>query len=267
MFLGGEPLKTFYLASRYHIPKRRVLATIMVAKFQELGGLILSMLGATALFIWHADDLTRGFDIFLIALLAMLVGLFSLTLYAFVRRSQPLVVFLTFLARCRIFPRLIAKLLILAAELEELIHQTLTNHFRILLLSQVITCFSAVTIFFRPWLFFHALPHLAIGFDQLCALFVITNLVNSLTLIPGGLGLFEATMVGYASLAQWGDDKGAALALITRVADLTFILMGGCFIFYHGLAHMARRRDAALVPTDSFSLQMPEPPPDAGLER
>src|SRR5919106_5148963 len=110
MFLGGEPLKTFYLASRYQIPKRRVLATIMVAKFQELGGLILSMLIGAALFIRHADYLTIGFDVLLITLLAVLVCLFSLTLYAFVRRGQPLVIFLTLLARCRIFPRLIAKL-------------------------------------------------------------------------------------------------------------------------------------------------------------
>lgn len=266
MFLGGEPLKTFYLASRYQIPKRRVLATIMVAKYQELGGLMLSMLVGTALFIWHVDYLTPWFDILLITLLAVLVSLFGLTFYAFVRRGRPLVIFLTFLVRCRIFPRLFERLLTLAADLEDLIYQTLTNRPRVLLVSQAITCFSAITIFMRPWIFFRALPHFTIGFDQLCALFVITNLVNAFTIIPGGLGLFEATLVGYASLAQLGDDKGAALALISRIADLIFLIIGGCLIFHHGLEHIARSRDTAFVPADTSSPPMSAPPPHDGDE-
>jgi uncharacterized protein (TIRG00374 family) len=159
---------------------------------------------------------------------------------------------------------LLEKLLNLAAELEELIYQTLTNRPRVLLLPQAINCFSAITIFIRPWIFFRALPHLTIGFDQLCALYVITNLVNAFTIVPGGLGLFEATMVGYASLAQLGDDKGAALALISRIADLSFVIIGGCLIFYHGLERIARSRNTAFVPTDTPSLPMSAPPPDDG---
>ena len=159
-----------------------------------------------------------------------------------------------------------AKLLHPAAELDDLVYHTMTHRPRVLLLSQVITCLSAVTLFLRPWLFFRALPHPSIGFEQLCILFVITNLVNSLTIVPGGLGLFEATMVGYASVAHLGDDKGAALALITRIADLTFLIIGGCLIFHYGLARMACRREPAFAPSDASPLRIPNSSTDDGDE-
>jgi len=143
----------------------------------------------------------------------------------------------------------------------------LTHRPRVLLLSQVVTCFSAVTIFIRPWIFFRALPHLDIGFDQLCALFVITNLVNSLTIIPGGLGLFEATMVGYASLTNLGDATGAALALISRIADLTLLIIGGCLIFYYGLARIARSHETHFESTDTASLPRSDDPSQQADER
>lgn len=261
MFLGGEPLKTFYLAARYQVAKRRVLATIIVAKFQELGGLILSIVAATTLFVWHSDILTIRFEVLLIALLVLLVGLFSLTLYAFAGRNRPLVTLVKLLGRWRIFSPLLAKLLNLAEELEDLIHSTLTHRLRVLLIAQAITCLSSVTIFLRPWIFFRALPELHVSFEQLCALFVITNLVNSLTIVPGGLGLFEATMAGYASLVNLGDDKGVAFALISRVADLTFVVIGVSLIFHRGLSHIARGRNEALTASDSVKLPVVEPPP------
>jgi len=254
-------LKTFYLAARYQIPKRRVLATIIVAKFQELGGLILSMVVAATLFIWQSDILTIRFEVLLIALLVLLVALFSLILYAFAGRNRPLVMLVKLLGRWRIFSHLLAELLNLAEELEDLIHITLTHRLRVLLIAQIITCLSAVTIFLRPWIFFRALPELHISFEQLCALFVITNLVNSLTIVPGGLGLFEATMAGYASLVNLGDDKGVAFALISRVADLTFVVIGMSLIFHRGLAHIARARNGTLTTADTVQLPVVKPPP------
>ena len=37
-YLGGEPLKMIYIAHVCHVPPQRVLAAIIVAKFQEFGG-------------------------------------------------------------------------------------------------------------------------------------------------------------------------------------------------------------------------------------
>jgi uncharacterized protein (TIRG00374 family) len=255
MFLGGEPLKTLYLATVYDAPKGQILATIIVAKFQELGGIILGMVAATALFVWHTDYFTMRLEALLIAALALLIGLFGLTLYTFIGPGKPLVTIVTFLARYHLFPRLMARLIALAHEVEERIRTTLVYRRRVLLLAQIITCFSAVSIFIRPWIFFRALPHVTIGFDQLCVFFVLTNLVNTFTIIPGALGLFEATMAGYAIAAGLGDAEGAAFALVSRLADLTLVTLGVWLIFHHGLTRIVRERKRSHTPTAALQGQ------------
>jgi uncharacterized membrane protein YbhN (UPF0104 family) len=60
--------------------------------------------------------------------------------------------------------------------------------------------------------------------------------VNAFSIIPGGLGLFEATMTGYASAVGLGDDKGAAFAIISRIADLTLLMLGSWLIVHYGLS-------------------------------
>lgn len=66
-------------------------------------------------------------------------------------------------------------------------------------------------------------------------IFVLTNLVNALSLVPGSLGWFEATMAGYASTAGIGDEKGAAFAIVNRIAALTLLVLGGWLIVHSGL--------------------------------
>ena len=84
---------------------------------------------------------------------------------------------------------------------------------------------SAVSIFIRPWIFFWFLPGARPSVEQLCALFVLTNLVNLLTVVPGGLGWFEAAMAGYASATGLGDDRGVGFALVSRMADLRLAVL------------------------------------------
>src|SRR5215510_6612852 len=43
MYLGAEPLKTFYVSHASGETKRKILATIVVSKFQEMGALLVTM--------------------------------------------------------------------------------------------------------------------------------------------------------------------------------------------------------------------------------
>jgi uncharacterized protein (TIRG00374 family) len=240
VYLGGEPLKTVYIAHVCHIPGQRVLATIIVAKFQEFGGLIFGMAMAAALFIWHTDSLPTRSAILLLGVLSGLIGLFGLTLYAFASNLQPIGRLIDYLARCRCLRARMTRWRSPVAEMETLISTTLITRLRVFLLAQGITCLSVISLFIRPWLFFQAVPATRVGFDQLCAIFVLTNVVNALTLVPGGLGWFEATMTGYASAAGIGDAKGAAFALVSRIADLTLLVLGGWLLVHAGLTQLAR---------------------------
>ena len=239
-YLGGEPLKTVYIAHVCQVTTPRVVATIMMAKYQEFGGLVVGMLVATALVVWHTDAVTTRQAALLLAVMVILVALLGLTLYAFAGRFTPLVRLLTCLARWGIFPQKMAQLRAFAAEVEQLIAMALTERTAVFLLAQLITWLSTISLFIRPWLFFWFLPAVRLSVEQLCALFVLTNLVNLLTVVPGGLGWFEATMAGYARATGLGDEKGVAFALVSRMADVTLLTIGCWLIMHAGLSYLAR---------------------------
>jgi uncharacterized protein (TIRG00374 family) len=222
------------------VTTQRVLATISVAKCQEFGGLVVGMLVATAVVVWRTDVFTLPQATLLILVMVILVGLLGLILYACTGRFTPIVTLLTWMARWRIFPQKMEQARTFAAEVEQRIAAALTGHSAVFLLAQSMTALSAVSIFIRPWLFFWFLPVAPLRVDQLCALFVLTNLVNLLTVVPGGLGWFEATMAGYAKATGLGDENGVAFALVSRLADLTLLTIGCWLIVHYGLVHMAR---------------------------
>jgi len=53
-------------------------------------------------------------------------------------------------------------------------------------------------------------------------------------------------MTGYASAAGLGDEKGAAFAVITRIADLLLFMFGSWLIVHYGLTKSVRSHDTAL---------------------
>jgi uncharacterized protein (TIRG00374 family) len=242
MYLGGEPLKMIYVSNVYQVPERRVLATIMAAKFQELASLVLCMIGSTTVLIWHTDYFTKRNEELLVVIMIILAGLCGIILYVFARRFTPLVALIDTLARFGGWQHRIVRLRNLVSDLGDLIYTVFINRAKAFMLAQAITCLSAVSIFLRPWIFFSALPHVDVGFDQFCIIFVLTQLVNMFTIIPGSLGLFEGTMTGYASASGLGDDKGAAFALINRISDLTLVIIGIWLIAHYGLTKVARSR-------------------------
>jgi uncharacterized protein (TIRG00374 family) len=250
-YLGGEPLKMIYIAQVCHIPPQRVLATIIVAKFQEFGGLILGMIVTTGYFIWHTDAFATRNVALLIIMMVILVSLLGITLYTFIGRFKPIVTLLSCLARWRICPQKMVRLQAFTEELGQHISLALTTHISIFFLAQSITCLSAISLFIRPWLFFWFLPETHLSFDQLCALFVLTNLLNLLSVVPGGLGWFEATMAGYASAVGLGEGKGVAFALVSRIADVILLTIGSCLILHYGLSHVVRGQTGERVATDA----------------
>jgi uncharacterized protein (TIRG00374 family) len=220
-----------------------------VAKCQEFGGLVAAMFAATAVVVWRTEVFTMPQATLLILVMVILVGLLGLILYMCAGRCTPLGTLLTWLARWRIFPQKMEQLRTFAAEVEQLIAVALTKHIAVFLLSQSITALSAASIFIRPWIFFWFLPAARLSIEQLCALFVLTNLVNLLTVVPGGLGWFEATMAGYARATGLGDEKGVAFALVSRMADLTLLMIGCWLIVRYGLWHIARSQRGKRQPS------------------
>ncbi len=241
MFLGAEPLKMLYVSKISGEPNRRVLATIIVAKFQEVGALLFTMIVAAAISVWRIE-LTRRQEALLIASMGLLALVFGFALYAFAGNLKPTVRVINFLARVKRWRRRLARLRTRAEEMEVIIHRFFSHHWRTFLAAQAVTLLSAISILMRPWVFFYFLPdRQLLGMEQLCGIFLATNVINSLPHTPGALGTFELGMVGSFALVGLPTDQAAPYSVVNRASDLFFIVLGLWLIFHYGLSSMARR--------------------------
>jgi uncharacterized protein (TIRG00374 family) len=240
MYLGGEPLKVFYIASRYNLPKRRVLATVIVSKVQEFGALILMTIVCAVVAMWRLQVEGR-YRILIIGGTAALLIPFVLLIAAFLGRFNLTVKIVNLLAMFPIARRRLVRWREKAQELELLIHAAFTKKWKTFLLAQGITLTSAAAIAVRPWIYFQFTPNpeiLTVG--NVAMIYLVTNLANSITILPGALGFFEGGMLGYFEAAKLGAERAAAFAIIARIADVMFVVSGIWLIVHLGLSRMAK---------------------------
>lgn len=247
MYLGAEPLKTFYIGQVSGEPKRRILATIVVSKFQEMGALLFTMVLAAGIAVWKID-FPRQQEIAVLTALFTLLGLFLLAVYGFVTNRQPTVKVINFLARYGRSSRFgrwrrkLARLRTRAEEMEHVIHTAFTKRWRMFVLTQAITTLSALSVLLRPWLYFYfSARHEYVAFEKLSAVYIVTNLINMLPHTPGALGVMEGGMLGLFKILNLGDGTDAgAYQMVARMADVVLIIFGGWLIFHYNLQAMAR---------------------------
>jgi hypothetical protein len=243
MFIGAEPLKLYYVAHRHGEEKARILATIIVCKFQEVGAILFVMIVAGAISLVRID-FGRSQAIVLVVAMAVVVLLFALLLYAFLGNFKPTVKAINLLARMGVAKRRLARARTKAEEMEQLIRLSFTKRWKTFVLAQAVTLLSAASILMRPWIFFHFAtpedPYLPT--EKLCAIYVVTNLINSLPHTPGGLGIFEGGMVAlFDFVLGLGKENAAAFSVVNRAADVFLLLLGAWLIIHSGLQAMARR--------------------------
>ncbi len=241
IYLGGEPLKMVYVAGVHGEKKRRVLATIIVGKFQEFGALLLILLIAAGISVWRIG-FTRRQEIILIGSMLVFTVTFGLMLYAFAGNFKPTVKLINMLAAAGVAKRKLARLRTRAEEMEHLIHLAFTRRWKIFLAAQAVTLLSAVSIFMRPWIFFYFTPQrVVLPIEHLCAIYVITTLANALPLTPGSLGIFEGGMMAFFTAAELRKENAAAFSLVNRAADLFLIIVGMWLIIHYGMQSVVRR--------------------------
>lgn len=242
MYLGAEPLKLFYLSHVSGEPKRRLLATIIVSKFQEIGALLFTTIIACGIALWTIE-FTRQQEILLASAMIFLLTIFVSALYAFVGNFKPTVKAINFIARYfKKGRRRLARLRTRAEEMEQLIHAAFTRKGKVFLLAQAVTLLSSLSIFMRPWLYFYfSREHILLETKQLSAVYLVTNLVNLLPHTPGALGVMEGVMGLLFNLTKMGTEHARDFQVVVRLADLLLLLFGGWLIFHYNLQAMARR--------------------------
>lgn len=257
LYVGGEPVKAWYIAKKYNISQREVLATVIVNKFQEIGGLLLFIIAGTFIIVYSSDALTGGQEAALIAVLVVFVLIFAAVITAFIGNFKPVVRLCNLLIRLNIFKKALSKVLDKAAELEQMVRDAFVKKWKIFLISQFVTLLSAVTIFVRPAIFFYFFTggQEFLSLEALSIFFVLTQLINIFQIIPGNLGLFEGGVIGFFGLIGKASAEASAFTILGRIPELALLIVGMWLIAHCGLSAMFKK---------SLEGKPAEPPANSG---
>jgi len=226
-YFGGESVRTFHVAAVTGSPRRRVLAAVVVSEFQVMAGLTvftllglaisasLSTLGGAQLLWALAGGVTLATG--LLVVLGLALG-----------DVRPCVRILDALVRWRIFPLRLAGVRSAALELEELIRTLFRERRGAFVLSQLLSLSSPVAQFLRPTLYFWLLSGTGVvtrlpTFGELSVFFVLSQLLFMFPTTPGGVGVYEAGVVGLFRYLGWDLADGAAYGLLLRLDDVIYV--------------------------------------------
>jgi uncharacterized membrane protein YbhN (UPF0104 family) len=128
--------------------------------------------------------------------------------------------------------------------MEQIIHRSCTHGWRTFFAAQAVTLISAVSILLRPWIFYYFMSGKFLGSEYLCAIYVVTNLINMLPHTPGGLGIFEGGMLGLFNIMDPGKgnaaEQAAAFSIMTRIGDVVLLLVGIYLIIHLNMRAFAK---------------------------
>jgi uncharacterized protein (TIRG00374 family) len=226
-YFGGEGVRTFHIAAMTGVPRRRVLAAVAVSEFQVMAGLTVFTLVGLALaaagkslsgprLVWALAG-GGGLAVLLLGLLGMALG-----------DLKPCLRIIDALVRRGIFPQRLGALRSATLELETLIRSLFVEKKLTFFLAQALSLSSPVAQFFRPTLYFWLIGRTGLAaslpsFSELTVFFVLSQLVFMLPTTPGGVGVYEAGVVGLFRFLGWDVADGAAYGLLLRLDDVVYI--------------------------------------------
>jgi cysteinyl-tRNA synthetase len=238
MYFGGESARTFHIASVCGVSRKRVLATIVVNELQVFSALTVVLLGALGVSLAAAS---LGAGTLRWAGAASLALALSLGLLFWVGATRPGIStrILGRLAGWGIFPRLLSRLQTPAAETEALIRGHYASHRASFIVGQALCLLSPLAQFVGPLVFYGVLR--AAGeavdlpsFSRLSAFFLLSQILIMVPTTPGGIGVFEAGLVGIFTLLSWPASDGAAYDVLFRLDDVLCALLGSAFLLRFG---------------------------------
>lgn len=252
MFLGGEPVKVFYVAGRLGVPKRVVLGTIIVNKVQELSSIILVLVASCVYFAGTTDVLSTRHEAVLWTLSGLACGFVALVVWAILSGRKPTLWVLNRLAAMGLLRRTLEAQRPKVDEMETQIRDAFVRRWKSFLLSAAVTSVTAAAFFLKPAVFdaFARPSGPAVPFDTVCVIFLLTNVVNTFQIVPGSLGLFEAVVAASIGTAQghWSAETLGAFLVVNRLADVAIFAIGFALLAHYGMTSFARGKEPAAPP-------------------
>ncbi|MBI5369556.1 MAG: flippase-like domain-containing protein [Planctomycetes bacterium] len=265
MYLGGEPIRTVYIARRSGLRKRLVLGTILVQKFAELASfLVLCWFGSAAVLHRYRADLGAGALAGLVAFDLLAGAALGALCWSFLTRAHWSARLLRSIARRGWWrPAAFEWAAGAAADMEEVIYAAFHARLRATLAAAGLMFASLLLVFLRPAFFFCWLPDIA-PFDltTLGVFFVFTQLLMAFHVTPGGVGFYEAGFVAVFHLLAVPLAGGLAYTALARGVELSLTGLGILRALSLGLAG-AQARAQALAEARQVDADEGAPPPAA----
>ena len=235
MYIGGEPFRAYYIGKSYNIPKTQIFATALFAKFVELIAFLLFLYFGTIVLCCQADESAEyKLNIILIAIDVVLTVVLATLIWGIFKNIKVITRFLQFVKRLKICAKTIDKISPKVAEMEETVSHVFHTNWKTGIFVMLCSLVSVGITFLKPAIIFYFLQSkshmLSIG--ELAAIFVITQILMSFHITPGGMGLVEGGNMVLFSYIGISSDIAAAYLLISRFIDF-FIAGSGCYLMVH----------------------------------
>lgn len=246
-YLGGEPIRAYWVAKEAGVPMARVLATAMVERLLAGASLLAfaSVGGFFALFSPAVSIADKG--AVALGLGAMAIFL-SLATFSFARNRRWLSRALRALGRVIPWRGTLARLAQSAAEMENQIYQVFANRLGHALAALFLQLATMFLTYIRPQLFFYFAKQALFTFAQLSLFFTLNVFISAfLWLTPGGFGLADGGRAGVFQLLGIPISSAFAYNVLFRFVELLQVGLGLYVLVRRGLFRWALARPRVKV--------------------
>lgn len=242
MFLGGEPVRAYWVAKEAQVPMARVMATAVVERllagisllaFASIGGFFAIISPRISL----ADKQAVGLGLGSVAVF-LLLGVVS-----FARNYRWLSRILRVMAR--LFPRRrgLQRAADTVAETETTMHLAFTRKLGYTSLAFLFQLLTVFLNYLRPQIFFYFTQKALFTFPQLSLFFTLNMFLNAfLWLTPGGFGLTDGGRLGIFTLLGIPPSSAVAFNVVYRFVEVVLVGVGVHLLLQRGLFRLSRGR-------------------------
>lgn len=234
-YLGGEPVRVYWVAKETEVTLARVTATVLVERlFAGISLLAFSAIGGFFAFLSPtmslADKRVMGLGFGLMAVFLVL-GVVS-----FAGNRRWLSRGLRALGRVVSWRGTLARLSAGAAEMEHQIHQVFSQYPGYALASFFLQLVTVFLTYIRPQVFFYFTRQALFTFPQLSLFFTLNVFIGAfLWLTPGGLGLADGGRAGAFKLLGIPVSSAFAYNILFRFVEFIQVGVGLYLLMRQGL--------------------------------
>ncbi len=241
-YLGGEPVRAYWVAKDHGFSMTQVMATVVVERL--LAGVAVLLFFSVGGVLVLTQPGVSSADKYAIALgLGTMAFFILLGVWAVARKAHWLSSLLRALGRLIPMRGWLARAAAKVAETEAEIHQAFTYYLPFTVLSFLFQLLGVLVTYLRPQLFFYFTQRALFSFAELSLYFTLSTFINAfLWISPGGLGLTDGGRVGVFTLLGVPASAGMAFNVVFRLAETLTAGLGVMLLVRRGLLHIKRGR-------------------------